>query len=54
MLSIANKKMENYTRKIIHKDGRIEEVKVSKKEVDKKIKTQLKEDQEMLQILEKL
>jgi len=46
--------MENYTRRVIHKDGRIEEVKVSKKEVDKKIKTQLKEDREMLKILEKL
>jgi hypothetical protein len=46
--------MENYTRRVIHKDGRIEEVQVSKKEVDKKIKTQLKEDQEMLKILEKL
>ncbi len=29
--------MENYTRRVIHKDGRIEEVKVSKREVDKKI-----------------
>jgi hypothetical protein len=38
----------------VHKNGRIEEIKVSKKEVDKEIKARLKEDEEMLKILEKL
>jgi len=46
--------MEYYVRRAVHKDGRVEEIKVSKKEVDKEIKAQLKADQEMLQILEKL
>jgi len=46
--------MEYYVRRVVHKDGRVEEVKVLKKEVDKEIKAQLKEDHEMLKILEKL
>ncbi len=46
--------MEYYIRHIVHKDGRVEEIKVSKKEVNKEIKAQLIGDQEMLKILEKL
>jgi hypothetical protein len=46
--------MEYYIRRVVHKDGIVEEVKVPKKEVNKEIKAQLKEDQEMLKILERL
>lgn len=46
--------MEFYVRRVVHKDGRVEELKVPKKEVKREIKAQLKADQEMLQILEKL
>lgn len=46
--------MDYYIRKVVHKDGKVEEVRVPKKEVDRKIKAQLKEDREMLKILKKL
>jgi len=45
---------EFFERTVIYEDGRIEKIKVSKKEVLKEIEKMLEEDKEMLEILEKL
>ena len=45
---------EFFERTVIYEDGRIEKIKVPKKEVLKEIEKMLEEDKEMLEILEKL
>jgi len=45
---------EFFERTVIYEDGRIEKIKVPKKEVLKEIEKMLEEDEEMLEILEKL
>ena len=47
-------KKEYYTRHVLYPDDTIEEMKVSKKEVEKHIDRLLKRDKEMLELLEKL
>ena len=45
---------EFFERTVIYEDGRIEKIKVPKKEVLKEIEKMLEEDKEMLEILAKL
>ena len=46
--------MKYFTRYIIHKDGRVTEMKVPSIEAKKNIKRMLERDREMLEILKKL
>ncbi len=51
---MKEKTKQYFERTVIHKDGKIEKIKVPREEVLKQIRKMLEEDKEMLSILEKL